>query len=184
MARRSLWLFAFVLLAGLALLLARSCGRDDAPAASVTHAPVSDVAADKDGSASIKAVASAQTLEAQRQEAMFTAVETLHRYFAILNGNDSAKADAFWVNDRPPTPSNEADLRALKGLRALRSENHTPKPLDSEPIPGAVEIPVELRASFEGAPSRRYLGWYRLRSLNPAKGEWEITSASIKVDTR
>lgn len=183
MAHRSLWLIALVLAAGI-VLLARSCGRDDAPAASVANAPASAVATGIDDRASIKAAASAQTLDAQRQEAMYTAVETLHRYFAVLNGNDSAKADAFWVNDRPPTPSNEADLRSLKGLRALRSENHKPRPLDSEPIPGALEIPVELRASFEGAPSRRYRGWYRLRSLNPAKGEWEITSASIKVDTR
>ena len=178
MGHRSLWLFAFAVLAAIALLLWRSCARDETPTASVQDpaAPAS-IAASDDPSAST-AIA-AQTAASRKQRAMSAAVDTVHRYLTALSSGDRAKADAFWVNDRPPAQSNEADLRTLKEVRAVRIQNRAPKPLDSNPVPEALEVPVELRASADGISNRQYRGWYRLRSLDPVNGEWEISSASI-----
>ena len=114
---------------------------------------------------------------------MYVAVSTLHRYLAALGGADRAKADAFWTGKTPPAASGEADLRSLKDLHSFRIENGTPKPLDSESVPNALEIPVELRANLQGQPLRRYRGWYRMRRA-VADGGWEITSASITPVTR
>lgn len=181
MAHRSLWLFAAALLVGIALLLGwRSCGREDTGNANVPSSnDAGDGAADAPSQGNL-----ADTLVSQRQQAVSTAASTLHRYLAALSSKDFAKADAFWLNGRPPAQSNEADLRSLKDLSALRIENQPPKPLDSESVPTALEIPIELRVSTGDAPNRYYRGWYRLRATNPAQGEWKITSASVKVETR
>jgi hypothetical protein len=119
----------------------------------------------------------------QHDDALYAAVATLQRYLAALGGEDRAKADAFWVGKRAPADSHEADLRTLKDLRGLRIENGKPKPLDSQPVPAALEIPVELRVSTKGSPLRRYQGWYRLRR-GVADGQWEISSASVDVVQR
>lgn len=181
MAHRSLWLFAAALLAGIALLLGwRSCGHKDA---GDVRAPASNDAGA--GAATAPSLGNdAVTVVSQRQQAVSAAASTLHRYLAALSSKDFAKADAFWLNGRPPAQSNEADLRSLKDLSALRIENDPPKPLDSESVPAALEVPIELRVSTGDAPNRYYRGWYRLRATNPAKGEWKITSASVKVETR
>lgn len=182
MANRALWLFAIALLVGIGLILSRSCQSDSPPATTVgtMPTPIADPLPE-DPAARAQAAAQA-VLEQKRLQAMSDAVDTLHRYLTVLSGSDRAAADAFWVGKRPPSPSHEADLRSLQGLRELRIQNSTPKPMDSEPVPTAFEIPVDLRASTEGQPLRRYRGWYRLRSATP--GEWRITSASVDAVTR
>ncbi len=162
----------------------RSCREDPTTAAvavppvagTATTAPVTDAASDAEA-------AKLRARIRQHDDALYAAVATLQRYLAALGGEDRAKADAFWVGRHPPADSHEADLRELKNLRGLRIENFRPKPLDSEPIPAALEIPVELRVSVEGSPLRRYRGWYRLRRA-VADGEWEISSASVDVVQR
>ena len=124
----------------------------------------------------------AAALEARREAAMASAVATLHRYFVALGGGDHAASDAFWAGGRAPEASGEADLRQLAALRALRSQNGTPVPLDASRMPDALEIPVDLRVSVQGQPLRRYAGSYRLRR-RVADGGWEITSAAVTVRT-
>ncbi|MCL1635201.1 hypothetical protein M2650_11255 [Luteimonas sp. SX5] len=178
MAHRSLWLFALALLVGIALLLGRSCTRDDTAGNSAAVAPAaSDAAADASGPESGAAAA-----EGQRQQAISTAVDTLHRYLFAISTGDHAKANAFWADGKPAAAPAEADLRTLQGASA-RIQNDPPKPLDSEAVPAALEIPIELRISVEGAPVRHYSGWYRLRAANPVQGPWKITSASVRVRT-
>ena len=89
----------------------------------------------------------------------------------------------FWAGKGPPAASGEADLRSLEKLRLLRSENGNPRPLDSEVVANALDIPVELRASLQGQPLRRDRGWYRMRRA-VVDGGWDITSASITPVTR
>lgn len=114
----------------------------------------------------------------RRNEAIQAAVSTLHRYLTALGTGDRAKSDPFWSGGTPPNVTHESDLRGLEALRSLRIENGNPKARDGEPIPHALEIPVELRASVAKGPARRYRGYYRLRSQLD-NTQWEITSASI-----
>ncbi len=182
MTQRSFWWLAIAMLLGCALLLGRSCGRDGN-----TKVATSAIAASGESAshaASTGANAAAQKTEAGRQQAISRAVDSLHRYIAALSAGRYAEADAFWTNGRPEASSNEADLRALKDLRSMRIQNDAPKPLDSESIPAALEIPIELRIGTEGRSARFYRGWYRMRSSNPAQGGWKITSASVKAETR
>lgn len=183
MMKRPLLLFVLLALVAAGIVLLRSCGdaaeQDSMDAATSSQAgPVGDATgADADAAARARAMAR------QREDAMHAAVATLHRYLAALGGTDRAAADAFWAGKEPPAASGEADLRNLEKLRSLRSENGKPKPLDSEVVPNALEIPVELRAGLQGQPLRRYRGWYRMRRA-VADGGWEITSASITPVTR
>ncbi len=164
-----------------------SCQRDPqaqgkaSQAAITADGPTSNIDDQPTASAANAAAAEAQTT--QRNDAMYVVVATLQRYLAAVGGQDWAKADPLWSNDQPPAQSGEADLRTLADLQALRIQNGTPKALDAEPVPNALEIPVQLRASFKHGGGRRYEGWYRLRR-NVADGSWEITSASISVQPR
>jgi hypothetical protein len=180
MGNRWLWILGVVVLLLCTAAGLRSClhDSDDAASAPVAGSPAQPKAATS--TAAAEAAAAQRALVARRNEAMASAVSTLHAYLAALGGDDRAKADAYWAGGKPPAHTGEADLRTMKGLRALRTENGTPSPLDSEPVPNALEIPVELRASFRGEPMRRYRGWYRLRRAVAGSG-WEITSASIDV---
>lgn len=179
MGNRWLWILGVVVLLLCAAAGLRSCLHDDGDDAAST--PAGTPAAQPntaDTTAATDATAAQRALVARRNEAMASAVSALHAYLAALGGEDRAKADAYWAGGRPPTRTGEADLRDLKNLRALRSRNGTPSRLDSDPVPNALEIPIELRASFSDAPQRRYRGWYRLRRAVTGDG-WEITSASI-----
>jgi hypothetical protein len=184
MQSRLLWLaLAAVLLVCLASGV-RSCGKTRA-VTDATVPPATGIAT-PDGAANAAREAEAVKLRArarQYDDAVYAAVATLQRYLAALGGDDRAKADAFWVGKHPPANSHEADLRTLKDLRGLRIENGKPKPLDSEPVPAALEIPVELRAGVEGSQLRRYRGWYRLRRA-VSDGQWEISSASVDAVQR
>jgi hypothetical protein len=183
MPKRPLLLFVLLAVVASVIVLLRSCG-DIAPTAGDATMPsqagrVDDAA----GRTATDADARALALSRQREAAMHAAVSTLHRYLAALGGTDRGKADAFWAGKRPPAASGEADLRSLQGLQSLRTENGTPRPLDSEAVPNALEIPVDLRASLAGKPLQRYRGWYRMRRA-VADGGWEITSASIEAVAR
>lgn len=105
----------------------------------------------------------------------------VHRYLTALGTGDPAKSDTFWSGGRPPRTRNEADLPTLQGLRSLRIENGTPRPLDSAPLPEALEVPVSLRAGMKDSPARRYSGYYRVRRTLDKQG-WEITSARIDAE--
>lgn len=179
MQSRILWLLlAAIILIG-AVLGLRDCQRGFTPdegAATDIAAPATATAPDP---AAAEQAAKRRALERRRIDAMSAAVSTLHEYLAALGSNDRAAADAFWTGKHPPADSGEADLRTLKGLLSLRIQNRAPKPLDSEDVPAALEIPVELRASVEGQALRRYRGWYRLRRA--VDGHWEITSASVDL---
>jgi hypothetical protein len=183
MGNRWLWVLGVVVLLLCVAAGLRSCLRDDGDDATSTqasgaHATQPNATA---STAAADATAAQLALVARRNEAMASAVSALHAYLAALGGEDRAKADTWWVGGKPPARTGEADLRDLKNLRALRSQNGTPSPLDSDPVPNALEIPIELRASFSDAPQRRYRGWYRLRRAVTGD-HWEITSASIDVD--
>lgn len=180
----SWWLLAAVLLVCVIAGI-RSCRQGTADTAPAL-APASTIATPPSASDTASDDANAAKLRAQvkrHDDALYAAVATLQRYLAALGGDDRAKADAFWVGKRAPADSHEADLRSLKNLRGLRIENGKPKALDAEPVPSALEIPVELRASLQGQPLRRYRGWYRMRRA-VADGQWEISSASVDVVQR
>lgn len=183
MQARTLWLLLAAVLLICAIAGVRSCRHDGASDAGVATAATSD----GDGTASANDAAAAEAAELRERirrhdEALYAAVATLQRYLAALGSDDRAKADAFWDGDGPPEDTREADLRSLEQLRGLRIENGKPKALDSQPVPSALEIPVELRAGFEDGPMRRYRGWYRLRRAGD--GNWKITSASVDVVPR
>lgn len=115
----------------------------------------------------------------QHAAAVRSAVSTLHAYIAALPDHDRAKADAFWVGERPAPDAREADLRHLTTPpRALRIQNGVPKPLDDAAVPSAVEIPVQLRLHLDQPPVRLYDGWYRL-SRSGDGDDWRITGAAI-----
>ncbi|MEP6632722.1 MAG: hypothetical protein ABJA62_00785 [Luteimonas sp.] len=181
MSKRTLGVCLLALLLVCGALLMHSHQRDSASAIEGATSPAMNGAAQIDGQTTA-ANARALSIAAKREEAMRTAVSTLHRYLATLAEVDRAKADAFWAGKRPPAVTHEADLRSLKTLQALRIENGLPKPLDSAAVPEALEIPVQLRISREDQSTRRYHGWYRMRRA-VADGHWEITSASIDEDS-
>ena len=184
MSKRPLLLLLLLALVISGIVLMRACQdmTPSGPATSSTIPPTGRLD-DRAASAQADADARARALAERRGAAMYAAVATLHRYIAALGGDDRAKADAFWAGKRPPAETGEADLRNLTDLRALRSNNGTPKALDDEGIPNALEIPIELRVSQEGKPLQRYHGWYRMRRA-VADGGWEITSASIAAVAR
>ena len=183
MSHRALWALAAALLAGIAILSARSCQSPVPPTPPTTAMPANASAAQDPAQAQTRSDAAREALAERRTQAIWDAVDTLQRYLGALASGDFAKADGFWIDGRPADSSDEADLRHLGEPRALRIQNRTPKALDSEPVPEAIEIPVELRL-VSGGTTKRYRGWYRLRSSNPAAGGWKITSASVARESR
>jgi hypothetical protein len=176
MRRHWRWLAAIVvLLAAVGVVRGCATGGGTDAAVAPTRAQEARSGRAPDATASGSGIA-ARELEARRA-AYRSAISTLQRYLAAL-GDDVARADAYWAGGTPPAASGEADLRSLRDLRALRIENRMPVPLDTDAVPGAVEIQVELRVGLKDVPMRRYQGWYRLRRAIDGE-RWEITSASI-----
>lgn len=163
----------------------RSCAHEES--ANITSgntmgAPRAAAAAATDPAAEAQAAALHQASQ-RRDAAMYAAVATLQKYLAALGRDDGyAEADAFWANGRPPAATGEADLRTLRDMRGMRIQNGTPKALDSNAVPEALQIPVELRVGTKGAPLHWYRGWYRLRRVDAER--WEITSASVDAVSR
>lgn len=173
-----------LLLLSTTLFASCSCQRDadDAQATTSTQQTAtqpSDAATSAVDAAAIEKLA---RLQDARYAAYSDATSAVQSYLAAVGAQDWKKADVFWTNQRPG--SGDADLRALKKVHALRIENDTPEALDKEAVPKALEVPVNLRASFQdGQPMRRYRGWYRVRKKVSGEG-WEITSASIDAVPR
>lgn len=178
------WLLA-AMIAVIGLLVVRGCSsRGGDRKGDATPPTASDTAAVLPGNAKSDSAADAASaaVARRRTEAIYAAIGTLQRYLAALGSDDRIKADAFWADARA-SPSGESDLRTLKALRELRIETGTPKPLDADDVPAALEIPVNLRVSVKGAPMARYAGWYRLRRA-VSGDRWEITSASVDLVPR
>lgn len=150
-------------------------GPDDKPAD--PPAPAATPAGDTSAT-SMAATLRAQEVERQRSESQLEAVNTLHEYLQQVGSGQREKAEKHWAYQRLPSGNEESDLRALKNLRGVRIENQAPKPLDSEPVPESLEIPVDLRVVLEDGESRRYKGWYRIRR-NSVDRHWELTAVSI-----
>lgn len=178
---RPIWLLPALVLVAVLAIGVRSCVYPEPE----TDTPLSPGTTDVASAATQGAAADAEAARLRKQirqhdDALYAAVATLQRYLAALGGDDRGSADAFWAGGRPPRDSREADLRNLQDLRGLRIENGRPEALDSEAVPRALEIPVELRVSVANGPLRRYRGWYRMRRA-VADNRWEITSASMEA---
>lgn len=128
--------------------------------------------------ATADATVRAAPTDAQRARAISDAVDILHGYLRELGNGQHDEAEKRWAYHRSPSVSEEAGLRSLANLQALRIDNGSPKLLDAEPVPAYLEIPVELRASIDGGQVLRFHGWYRLRH-NPVTTRWELTAASV-----
>lgn len=173
-----------LLLLSTTLFASCSCQRGSDDAALV--ASTEQVAIQQTASARANTAAAAAKELARLQAAHFAAysdaVSVVQSYLSAVGAQDWKKANPYWTNQRPG--SGEASLRSLKKLHSLRIENDTPRALDKEPIPNALEVPVNLRASFQdGRPMQRYRGWYGVRRKVSGDG-WEITSASIDAVAR
>lgn len=180
MTKARILLPAALLSALAVLLILRAC--DNGPAAGSVPRVAADPGAGADADASRRKrdeTRARAELADRYATAMRAAVSTLHRYLAVLPGEDRAAADAFWVAGKPAPDADEADLRALHGTPTqFRTRNRTPEALDRAPLPEAVRIPVELRLALEGQPVRRYEGWYELRR-SAGGDDWRISGASI-----
>lgn len=169
---RGLFLLAMTLLIG-----GCSCNRQpDAQAASQAAAPESPPTKPVDGD-SIAQAAQAQAPTAPADSAA-QAASTLHAYLAEVAGKNWGKADAYWSGGKPPPRADDFAVRGIDDLRSMRINNGTPKPLDQESPPQAVEIPVVLRVRKDTGVYE-INGWYRLRRKVSGDG-WEITSASMQ----
>ena len=169
-------LMIIVCLSGLG---ACSCQRQTA------QTPASAMAASGDSGASAAIAADAAAvlaraarLDQERGRAVADAVDTLHGYLREVGSGQRDAAEKRWAYQRSPSVGEEAGLRSMTNLQALRIENGAPKPLDDEPVPVYLEIPVDLRATLADGQAHRYKGWYRLRR-NPVTTRWELTAASV-----
>ena len=102
------------------------------------------------------------------------ALQTLHAYLAVLFKTDRSDADRYWRDGRPA--GGEGELRTLVDVTGIRADNTRPEPLDAQPVPDALQIPVRLRVGGTG-PLRHYSGHYRMQYTPDG---WRITSASIE----
>lgn len=159
-----------------------SCQRQPDPDGAVAP-PAAPAPDDAQTRAQAAAAQRAQAQSQQRLDAMTDAVNELHQYLQKLGSGKREEADKHWAYQRLPRGNEEADLRALDNLRAIRIENDTPKQIDQEPQPELLEIPVDLRVSLQDGENRRYKGWYRMKR-NPVDRRWELIGVSIAVVLR
>lgn len=115
--------------------------------------------------------------------ALWDAADVVQRYLALLGGGDVAAAQALWSPQRSPRAHEEAGLRGMAPIRALRSQTGAARVLDDPAAPANVEIPVTVRATTATGERLEFAGWYRLRR-NAISGRWEITAASINPRLR
>ena len=171
-----------ILLLLLCTTLLGACSCQRGPAAPAQETVIAGrpgaTAATATGRASAEATARTVHTATQRAQATSDAVDTLHGYLRELGSGRHDEAGKRWAYQRSPSVDEEAGLRSLAGLQALRIDNAAPKPLDAEPVPAYLEIPVELRASMDDGQVLRFHGWYRLRH-NPVTTRWELTAASV-----
>lgn len=156
-----------------------SCQRQADPDAAT--APPAQAPADETASRAQAADAQREQVRSQqRLDAMTEAVDELHQYLQQLGSGQREQADQHWAYQRLPRGNEEADLRTLDNLRAIRIENDTPRQIDQETLPEMLEIPVDLRVSLHDGETRRYKGWYRMKR-NPVDRRWQLIGVSIAV---
>lgn len=180
------WRIAFtaaVLAIACALVVAR-CTRHDRsedPPAPTASAPAVGASVD----AAMPARADARPAEfdsaahSRRAQAVAAAIDTVHAYLQAVGARDFASADALWQPNRQPAAHDEAGLRDLGPLRALRIQNLAPELPPGTAIPASLEVPVQLVASPERGGAVRLHGRYRVRH-DPVRARWEIAGASLK----
>ena len=171
MSHRAWWLvIATLVLLGIALAVHEATRT---PVDLTTAAPTAS-----GGTSDVSAGAAGDTMDADtaraRNEAITEAVQTLHAYLAVLFKTDRSDADRYWRDGRPA--SGEGELRTLVDVTGIRADNTRPEPLDAQPVPDALQIPVRLRVGGTG-PLRHYSGHYRMQYTPDG---WRITSASIE----
>lgn len=169
---RGLFLLAMTLLIG-----GCSCNRQpDAQASSQAATPESPATKPVDGDPLAQAAQAQAAVTPADSTAQ--AAATVHAYLAEVAGKNWGKADAYWSGGKPPPRADDFAVRGIDDLRSMRINNGTPKPLDQESPPQAVEIPVILRVR-KATGVYEINGWYRLRRKVSGDG-WEITSASMQ----
>ena len=176
-------LAAAVLAIACALVIARCSRHDrsDSAPAPVASAPAVDTSVD----AAMPAGADARpagfdsAAHPRRAQAVAAAIDTLHAYLQAVGARDFANADALWQPNRQPAAHDEAGLRDLGPLRALRIQNLAPELPPGTAIPASLEVPVQLVASPERGGAVRLHGHYRVRH-DPVRARWEIAGASLK----
>lgn len=174
----------FPLLILVALMAGCSCQRtpgddrreDSGPAAGATARTTAPPPAATE--AAPAAAAHADPVSARGEQT--TPEMTVHRYLELLL-SDRANADRMWAGGQPAPQPDDAALRtALFDAGSLRILTRTAVPLDRETPHHALEIPVDLRMTRNGAPLR-FQGWYRVRRTIDGNG-WELSSASVHLE--
>ena len=118
-------------------------------------------------------------LAERRRSEMRASVSVVHQYLQRVSKREFKEADELWAYRRSPAAGEESGLRALGDVRVMRIDNDPPVPMDEEPIPAAVEVPVRLLATFPDNRQARFSGYYRVRR-NPVEGRWELIGASLQ----
>lgn len=116
-----------------------------------------------------------------RSQALASAKSAVHAYLAALAGPDPQQADQWWAKGRPGRSRGDAILRTKEPLRSLRITSASARPLDADPVPRVVEVPVRLRLGLADGSTRLVQGDYRLRARKDGEG-WEITSAALQAE--
>lgn len=115
----------------------------------------------------------------RRRQAVVAAIDAVHAYLQAVGARDFAKADALWQANREPTAHDEAGLRELGPLRALRMQNLAPALPPGNEVPASLEVPVQLVAYVENGAPVRLNGHYRVRR-DPVRARWEIAGAALR----
>ena len=177
---RTVHLIGVVILIAL-IAVPLTCARRDATGASsstdVAEAPTATAAPALSQDAVVGAASPAQ--QAARDRETRAAVDSVHAYLRAVGAGDLDAAQARWATNRSPSAADEAGLRSLAGIRALRIQNRTPVPLDAEAVPQSLEIPVELRVQLASGQGLRFEGHYRVRR-DPIADAWRINAAALQ----
>lgn len=102
----------------------------------------------------------------------------IHGYVGQLLRRDFAAADAAWRTAPRGMRADDAVLRALQDVVALRVNTGSPVARDTRQPSHLIEVPVQVRATT-GAGTLRYSGWYRLVP-DPEGRAWQIQSAQVQ----
>lgn len=105
--------------------------------------------------------------------------DMLSRYMTDLLNRDHAASDAAWTfPPADPRRADDAALRQLDNVRALRLRSQTPVAVDGKHPPQLLEVPVQVRAVTADG-TFRFGGWYRVQP-NADGSAWQIQSAQLR----
>ncbi len=105
--------------------------------------------------------------------------DMLSRYMTDLLNRDRAASDAAWsFPPADPRRADDAALRQLDNVRALRLRSQTPVAVDGKHPPQLLEVPVQVRAVTADG-TFRFGGWYRVQP-NADGSAWQIQSAQLR----